>query len=391
MAAVSSRYRASRARLCALTPRADYGPPCESLSFALGLAPVTEVVAFFNHKGGVSKTTTAFHLGWKLAERGHKVLLVDADPQCNLTGLVLGYTGETELEDFYAANEGQTLRDGLRPAFESRPEPLVPLKPFEIDSRSGLAIVPGHIEVAEYETTLGIAQELSGSIYALRNIPGSLIHLIRATADDWGADFAFIDLSPGLGPLNQNLVSLADWFLVPATPDYFSLMAIDSLNRVLPRWRKWAEAAAEVDALREATYPFPSPTGRLLGTVIQNFTIRGLAPAKSFQQWIDRIAERVDSVLVPTLTAANMTLAPGEYEAVGMGVGHRLALISDFHSLVAKSQEHRTPVFALSDEQLAAGGDVLENYQAMCSRFDKAFSELAEKVEALVGVQVVGT
>jgi len=51
---------------------------------------MTQVVAFFNHKGGVSKTTSAFHVGWKLAERGHKVLLVDADPQCNLTGLVLG-------------------------------------------------------------------------------------------------------------------------------------------------------------------------------------------------------------------------------------------------------------------------------------------------------------
>lgn len=349
---------------------------------------MTQVVAFFNHKGGVSKTTSAFHVGWKLAERGHKVLLVDADPQCNLTGLVLGYTGETELENFYAANEGQTLRDGLRPAFESRPEPLAPLKPFEVAACNGLAIVPGHIEVAEYETTLGIAQELSGSIYALRNIPGSLIYLIRETADAWGADFTFVDLSPGLGPLNQNLVSLADWFLVPATPDYFSLMAIDSLNRVLPRWRQWAEAAAEVDALRDATYSFPAPTGRLLGTVIQNFTIRGQAPAKSFQQWIDRIADRVDNVLIPTLTSAHMTLAPAEYRAVGLGKGHQLALVSDFHSLVAKSQDHLTPVFALSDLQLAAGGDVLENYQAMRSRFDQAFDELAVKIEALVAPYV---
>jgi cellulose biosynthesis protein BcsQ len=45
-------------------------------------------IVFFNHKGGVSKTTTAFNLGWKIAEKGYKVLLVDADPQCNLTSLV---------------------------------------------------------------------------------------------------------------------------------------------------------------------------------------------------------------------------------------------------------------------------------------------------------------
>jgi cellulose biosynthesis protein BcsQ len=40
-------------------------------------------IALFNHKGGVSKTTTTFNLGWILAEHGNRVVLVDADPQCN--------------------------------------------------------------------------------------------------------------------------------------------------------------------------------------------------------------------------------------------------------------------------------------------------------------------
>lgn len=47
-------------------------------------------IAMFNNKGGVSKTTTTFNLGWMLAERGHTVVMIDADPQCNLTGMVLG-------------------------------------------------------------------------------------------------------------------------------------------------------------------------------------------------------------------------------------------------------------------------------------------------------------
>lgn len=55
-------------------------------------------IALFNHKGGVSKTTTTFNLGWKLAEKGKKVIIVDADPQCNLTGMVLGYKGLNEFE-----------------------------------------------------------------------------------------------------------------------------------------------------------------------------------------------------------------------------------------------------------------------------------------------------
>ncbi len=48
------------------------------------------VISLFNHKGGVSKTTTVFNLGWMLSRKGKRVMLVDCDPQCNLTGMVLG-------------------------------------------------------------------------------------------------------------------------------------------------------------------------------------------------------------------------------------------------------------------------------------------------------------
>jgi cellulose biosynthesis protein BcsQ len=54
-------------------------------------------IALFNYKGGVSKTTTTFNLGWMLALKGKRVIMVDADPQCNLTGFVLD---EEEFSDY---------------------------------------------------------------------------------------------------------------------------------------------------------------------------------------------------------------------------------------------------------------------------------------------------
>ena len=52
-------------------------------------------ILLFNHKGGVSKTTSTMNIGWKLAELGKKVLLVDADPQCNLSAFFLNLTAKT--------------------------------------------------------------------------------------------------------------------------------------------------------------------------------------------------------------------------------------------------------------------------------------------------------
>ena len=73
-------------------------------------------ISLFNHKGGVSKTTTAFNLGWMLASKGKRVILVDCDPQCNLTGMILGFKGATDLEKLYQTPSGHNIRDSLAPA-----------------------------------------------------------------------------------------------------------------------------------------------------------------------------------------------------------------------------------------------------------------------------------
>lgn len=171
-----------------------------------------------------------------LAERGRRVLMVHADPQCNLSGMVLDLTEDDALEKFYQNNPQRNLKEALEPAFTSRPKPLEAVNCVSVQGREGLYLIPGHVGLAEYEVSLGIAQQLSESVQALRNLPGSFRRLFDLTADAYNADYVLIDLSPGLGPINQNLVTTSDYFILPASPDVFSVMAVESLARVLPRW-----------------------------------------------------------------------------------------------------------------------------------------------------------
>jgi hypothetical protein len=245
-------------------------------------------------------------------------------------------------------------------------------------------LIPGHIGLAEYEVTLGIAQELSGSLVTLQNLPGSLNHLFQLTAKKYTSDYVIVDMSPSLGPINQNLLMTSDYFLIPMAPDYFSVMATESLASVLPKWKAWAKQAQGLSVLQKATYPFPIIQPKFLGTVIQKYRIReGTTPSAAFQKWIDEIEAGVKSKLMPALAGCDMLLPAEAYASVGLDDGKPLLQMSDFNGLIALSQKHKVPVFALADAQLEQTGIVLERTKASMHKFGALFAEAADRIIAL--------
>ena len=335
---------------------------------------MVQKIALFNHKGGVSKTTTTFNLGWMLADKGKRVILVDTDPQCNLTGMALGEATEDDearIQEIY--NTTSNIKTGLAPAFESQPRAIEAVDCIPIQRRDDLFLLPGNVGLAEYEVTLGIAQELSGSIQTLKNLPGSINDLLEKTATKFNADYMLIDMSPSLGSINQNLLMISDFFLVPTTADFFSVMAIDSLAKVLPKWYAWAKSASSLQILKEANYPFPDITLRFLGTIVQNYRIIRGKETAAFQTWIEKIEKTVSDKLIPTLRQSNMMLPDQTYREQGLKDSLSLAKISNFNSLIALSQEHRTPVYALTPQQLGQTGIILEQNQKKRKSLDKLF------------------
>ncbi|KIA89436.1 ParA family protein [Kaistella jeonii] len=345
---------------------------------------MTKKIAMFNHKGGVSKTTTTFNLGWKLSELGYKVLIIDTDPQCNLTGLCLSLTNDANFEEFYERSGVSNLKEALDPVFSGTLQPLQPANCYEFPNRNGLFLLPGHIDVSEFDVTISIAQELTGSLKLVQNVPGAINQLINLTAEKYDFDYVLIDMSPSVSATNANLLMLSDYFIIPCSPDFFCNMAISSLTSVLPNWFATYNTIKTHPAFKDAIYKFPTTTPKFIGTIQQRYRPRNGEPARSFQAWIDVINKNVNDRLVPALRQNDMIIDEEIFREVAEPEEpYNLINIADFNSLIAQSQVHNTPIFNLTDLQIGQVGQVLDNMIISRDKFNETFTEFANTVVRL--------
>lgn len=346
-------------------------------------------IIFFNHKGGVSKTTSVFHIGWMLASLGKKVILVDCDPQCNLTGILLEYE-QSDAYPFESNSKILNIRDGLSAAFEARPIQLTPVELQAVKQCDGeLYVLPGHVGLAEYESQLAIAHELSSSVPAFQNIPGSINWLIDITAKSIKADFVLVDVGPSLSALNQNLFCTSDAFIVPMAPDFFSEMAIRSLSQILPKWKAWSSGILTDKKLSNAAYPWPNKNPKYIGSIVQNYRIRTkdgkqAAPSRAYQKWFDALTDVNRNTLLPSLNSNGLLFNQSQYKCANIDINNFLIEVPDFNSLIAISQEISKPVFALTKSDIQTSGSVAQNQIESARRFKRIYEEAAHRIIDIV-------
>lgn len=337
---------------------------------------MAQKIVFFNHKGGVSKTTTTYNLGWKLAEKNKKVLLVDADPQCNLTALILNDNYEQYyLED---TTKNNNLKDGVKVAFEGKPHPISAIDCPTAARNTNLFLLPGHANLSEYDAALSFALTSNNAISTLQNLPGAFNDLINKTADKYKIDYVLIDLSPALSAINQNLFTLSDFFIIPTNPDPFSIMALNTLVSILPRWVDWNDRMRP--AFVDATYPLATTTPKLIGTLIQRFNVRKGKAAKPYRENISEIKESVRQNLIPAFQSKNMVFGSEVYASAGINDDLCLAEIPDFQGLLPKSNDAGVPVFAIQDNEIGETGPIYEGMLGKRQSFNTLFEGIAEQV-----------
>jgi cellulose biosynthesis protein BcsQ len=289
-------------------------------------------LALFNHKGGVGKTTLTINIAEAMADAGKTVLLVDADPQCNLTAF---YLEETALEELLGDSDdngnGKTLWSAVKPVAEGRGG--VRDVPLIRAPERAIYLLPGDVLISEYEEVL---PEAWTECFARRtrgyDVTTALAEVVNRAARTIKADVVLYDVGPNVGALNRAVLLDCDFFVTPVAADLFSLRALSTVGRSVAKWIDgWTtvRGLATTETRKQLFLGKPA----FLGYITSAFKVNaGRNASNPHADWERKIAPRVRDRVIKDLEAIDKALVPKD------GV-YKLGGVKHFHSLAPEAQK----------------------------------------------------
>jgi cellulose biosynthesis protein BcsQ len=304
-------------------------------------------ITIFNNKGGVGKTTFLCNLAAHLSiNEGKRVLVLDADPQCNATIYLLPEDRILEIYDKRSRDTVDWFLDPLRRGKGySSGEPDV-----ETSERFEVALIPGDPRLALSEDLLA-ADWTSGNGGEPRGLQTTFVFQdLMQRYEDY--DYIFVDVGPSLGAINRAVLLASDFFIMPMSSDIFSLMAIQNIARSLTTWQRGLEKGlsaykeeegSDFDVAGESAHWHLSFAGYVTQQYTAKMTEGRRRPVKAYERILRRAPGLIDRELVQQFSDL-----PADTE-------YRLGEIPNLHSVVPMSQTANAPIFALRGKDGVVG------------------------------------
>ena len=301
------------------------------------------VLTFFNNKGGVGKTSLVYHLSFMMTELGKRVLVVDLDPQANLTS---AYLNEDELAALW---EDKTAANTIYRAIEPLAEVGDIREPLVVEINPDLHLIAGDVALAGFEETLSSAWPDSmgdRNLYRPFRILTAFWQVSQQLAEKLQVDLILVDVGPNLGAINRSALIASDFVVIPLGADLFSLQGLKNLGPTLKSWRSlWRKRLENWTA---ASFELPQGRMRPLGYVVQQYSVRLQRPVQAYDRWVNRVpGVYLESVLNKDGPERTPATDP-----------QCLATLKHYRSLVPMAQEWRKPIFHLTPAEGAIGSHV---------------------------------
>lgn len=327
------------------------------------------VIAFFNNKGGVGKTSLLYHLAWMYRDLGLCVVAADLDPQSNLSA---GFLDEERFEELWPdGGSGRTVYGFLAPLLEGTGD--VVTDPTLETIAEGLYLIPGDLALsgAEDELSTQWSRCSERDPRAFRVMSG-LWRILQGAAKKHHADVVLMDLGPNLGSINRAALVSANHVVIPVAPDLFSVQGLRNLGPTVRDWRLvWQE---RIDKNPVPSLDLPPGEMRPAGYIVLQHSVRLDRPVKAYDLWIQRIPAAYRRYVLNEAAPAGLEVRADPY---------CLATLKHFRSLVPMAQEARKPIFHLRPADGAIGSHFTAVQQAR-----EDFDSLARAVAKATGLAV---
>ena len=333
---------------------------------------MSPIISIFNNKGGVGKTTYMFHIAHLLERKGKIVLMVDCDSQCNLTAYALQ---DNEINRSWNEKKGNSIWRVIEDVYEGIGD-IRKRSPSKINSKcSNLHLVPGDLLLSNYEDQLGNTwnSATGGSTPDLR-VQSAIYRYIIWAAEKVKADIVMVDLGPNLGALNRAVLGASDYFIVPVSPDLFSLRGTENLGSKLEAWREgWEQCNRQC---KNKNLKLPPGTPVFFGYVMQQHNIRqnSAGMTKGWQTFVDDIKEAIENNIISKLKSHKQVYAWDDKT-------FDLGKIPNLHSLISYSLKARKPVFDCRSKDGLVGEHITRAIKDSVKHFEPIANRLMTVIE----------